>query len=172
MKTVFALVALLAIASAYQYDNVSTVTRSDVYVSCAFATYHMWSIYGNMILNNYETFLNMILTWLKDNVLYVLLTPYIQDGTDLIKAEALWAWFTATVDTHGCCGLSMFTYLTNTLVTEIWGRIDVDQFKSLLWQNLNKYKTEGQFYYDQFFMTCPFAYNELWYNYIQPYWPL
>ena len=171
MKTAFLLVALLAIASAYEYDNVDRVTRTDVYVGCAFATYHMWSIYGDMILNNYEAFVNMIVAWLKDNVLYVLLTPYVQDSEDLQKAQSLWAWFTSMVDSHGCCSISMFTYLTNTLVTEIWGRIDFSQFRSLLWQNLNKYTSAGEFYYDQFFMTCPFMYNELWYNYIAQYWP-
>ncbi len=173
MKTAFVLFALVAAVSAanYEYDNVGMVTRSDVYVSCGFASYHMWSLYGETLINDYMTIVDMILSFLKDNLTYILLTPYIKDSDDLQKAESLWTWFTNMVNNEGCCDLKMFTYITNTLITTIWSRIDFTQFRELLWMNLNKYTTEGKFYYDQFFMTCPFMYSELYHNYIQPYLP-
>ena len=66
----------------------------------------------------------------------------------------------------------MATYIANTLITNIWGRIDFTQFKSLLFENLNKYKNIEQFYWDEFWMTCPFTFHEIYYSYVEPYIPL
>lgn len=174
MKTAIIFVALIvASQAAFQpYDNVDQIARTNIWGDCGFASYHMWQQYGDIIMNNWESFLNMLTNWLKNNVLYILLTPYVNDAQSLSNAQALWAWFTAAVETHGCCGISMATYIANTLITNIWGRIDFTQFKSLLFENLNKYKNIEQFYWDEFWMTCPFTFSELYYSYIKPYIPL
>lgn len=172
MKTAFVLVALVALSAAFtQYQNVEDITRVDIYTGCAFSTYHMWTIYGDMIMNNFDAFVDIGVNWLKDNILYVLLTPYVRDSTDLANAQSLWSWVESAVSSNGCCGLSMGIYIANTVITELWGRIDFSQFRSLIWANLNKYTTEGKFYYDQFFTTCPFMYTEIWNNYLAQYWP-
>ena len=174
MKTAIILVALIVAsqASFQAYDNVDQVARANIWGDCGFASFHMWQQYGDIILNNWETFLNMLTNWLKNNVLYILLTPYVNDAQSLENAQALWAWFNTAVTDHGCCGISMATHIANTLITSIWGRIDFTQFKSLLFENLNKYKNIEQFYWDEFWMTCPFTFSEIYYSYVQPYIPL
>ena len=122
-------------------------------------------------MNNFETFLDMITAWLKDHVLYILLTPYVTNEKEMANATTLWAWVSATIESHGCCGLSLATYVVNTMITNLWARVDFSQFKELLFQNLNKFTNVEEFYAMEFWWTCPFMYSEIYYSYIQPNLP-
>ena len=151
------------------YDNsVTNRDRANIYLDCAFGTSYMAQRYQETYWNNFDAFLDLVVGWLKDNAIYVLLTPYVDDSESLANLEGLWAWIGAAISNHGCCSMSMIYYVIDTVVTTVWSRIDFDQFRNLLWHNLNQYTTVEQYYWDNFWTTCPFTYWELYKNIIEP----
>lgn len=170
MKTlVLIAVITLAAAAFHPYDGAVTPRdRSNIYIDCAFATSHMLQVYHDSYWNNWTALINAIIDFLKNNALYVILTPYVQNDTELANYEALWVWLGTTIRNH-CCGLDLIYYLVDNIVSTIWSRIDLDKFRELLWANLNKYTTMSKYYWDEFWMACPFTYWELYTNYIKPH---
>ncbi len=171
MKVIVALMAVLALTSANSwqpYDpQVAAKDRANIYIDCAFASQYMAKVYHDSYWNNFNAFLSDVIDFLKDNALYVILTPYIKDSTDLAVYEAFWGWLGVTIRDH-CCGLDLAYYLVNTVVVTIWARVDIDEFKRLLWANLNRYTTLSNFYWEEFWLTCPFTYWEIYTNYVKP----
>lgn len=165
------LIAVIVLASANfePYDrSVTSRDRSNIYIDCVFATSHMMQVYHNTYWNNFNAFVNAIIEFLKENALYVILSPYIEDDSDLSVYQAMWAWIGSAISNH-CCSIDLLYYFIDTIVVTIWSRIDVDKFLDLLWANLNKYTTMEKYYWEEFWTACPFMYWEIFTNYVKPY---
>ncbi len=58
--------------------------------------------------------------------------------------------------------------MIDTTITTIWARLDVHEFRNLLWENLSLYSSLDKFYFDEFWMSCPFTFWELYKNLVEP----
>lgn len=170
MRTIVIL-TLLAFASTTWISYDSSVTsrdRTNIYFNCLYSSGHFFAVYQNIYWDNMRALVQVIASFLKDNAIFVLLSPYVNDSTDLANYDALWTWLGAAISAKGC-SLDLLYYLIDSVISSIWSRIEVDQFLDLLWSNLNLYSTVDKFYFDEFWSSCPFTYWELYQNFIKPH---
>lgn len=171
MKTTIIILSLVAFAYASwtPYDhNVTPKDRTNIYFNCLYSGAHFLALYEDVYWTNPQALFEEVLSFLKENAIFVLYTPFVKDNSDIAKFDELWTWLGEAISSRGC-SLDLLYYLIDTVITTMWSRIEVDQFLDLLWKNLNLYSTVDRFYFNEFWFSCPFTFWELYKNIIEPH---